>query len=175
MEAGLSTLRPRYERVTAGSSAPFQRAWAMLATLFALAMLRACERRRAMTPGLTRMRLASSARVTSRPVVLVLHSPMTADGAREDFRGQHDGRRIKRGFFPPFPEPCGGGTDQCKSRDAHDCGDQRRPFVVIEGGAGSIDFDTPVFLAIRARLRLSSTAIGAAVAAMCSQRCNKPG
>ncbi len=73
---------------------------------------------------------------------------MTADGAREDFRGQHDGRRIKRGFFPPFPEPCGGGTDQCKSRDAHDCSDQRRPFVVIEGGAGSIDFDTPVFLAI---------------------------
>ena len=66
--AGLfnAVYRPRYERVTAGSSAPLQSAWAMLATPFALAMLRACERRRAMTPGLTRMRLASSARVTSR-------------------------------------------------------------------------------------------------------------
>ena len=38
----------------------------MLATPFALAILRACERKRAMTPGLTRIRLASSARVTSR-------------------------------------------------------------------------------------------------------------
>ncbi|KAF0206718.1 MAG: hypothetical protein FD139_3721 [Methylocystaceae bacterium] len=73
---------------------------------------------------------------------------MTADGAREDFCGQHDGRGIKRGFFPPFPESRGGGTDQCKSRDAHDRGDQRPPFAVIEGGAGSIDFNTPVFLAI---------------------------
>lgn len=33
---------------------PFQRAWTMLATPFALAVLRACKRRRALTPGLTR-------------------------------------------------------------------------------------------------------------------------
>src|SRR5208337_143928 len=57
---------PRYERITAGSSAPVQQAWAMFLTPFALTILRACERRRAMTPGLTRMRLASSASVTSR-------------------------------------------------------------------------------------------------------------
>ena len=29
-----------------------------------------------------------------------------------------------------------------------DCRDQWPPFVIIEGGAGSIDFDMPVFLAI---------------------------
>ena len=40
----------------------------------------------------------------TNPMVLVLHGPMTADGAREDFRGQHDGGRIKGGFFPPFPQ-----------------------------------------------------------------------
>jgi hypothetical protein len=73
---------------------------------------------------------------------------MTADGAREDFSGQHDGGGIKRGFFPPFPEPCGGGTDQSGPRDAQDCDDQRPPFAVFEGGAGSLGFDAPVFLAI---------------------------
>jgi hypothetical protein len=57
--------KPRYKSVTAGSMAPLHRAWAIILTQFAPAMLRACERRRAMTPGLTRMRLASSARVTS--------------------------------------------------------------------------------------------------------------
>jgi hypothetical protein len=72
---------------------------------------------------------------------------MTADGLREDFCGQHDGGRIERGFFPPFPEPCRGGTDQRHARDAYDCGDQRSPFAVAEGGAGSIDLDAPVFLA----------------------------
>src|SRR5208283_5578252 len=39
---------PRYERITAGSSAPVPQAWAMFLTPFALAILRACERRRAM-------------------------------------------------------------------------------------------------------------------------------
>lgn len=59
-----------------------------------------------------------------------------------------DGRCIKCDFFAPFPESCGGGTDQCRSRDAHDRGDQRRPFSVIERSAGRKDFDTPVFLPI---------------------------
>lgn len=39
---------PRYESVTAGSTAPLHKARAMFSTPFALAMLRACERRRAM-------------------------------------------------------------------------------------------------------------------------------
>ena len=81
-------------------------------------------------------------------MILVLHGPMAADGSCEDFCGQHDGGRKKRDFFSPFPEPCRGGTDQRRSRDAYDCGDQRSPFAVAEGDAGSIDLDTPVFLAV---------------------------
>ncbi len=53
-----------------------------------------------------------------------------------------------RGLILLSPEPRGDGTDQCKSRDAHDRGDQRPPFVVIGGGARSKDFNTPVFQAI---------------------------
>ncbi len=84
----------------------------------------------------------------ANPMVLILHGPMTADGSSEDVRGQHDGRRIKCDFFAPFPESRGGGADQCETRDAHDRGDQRRPFAVIEKSAGCKDFDTPVFLPI---------------------------
>ena len=73
---------------------------------------------------------------------------MTADGAGKDLRGQHDRGRIKRGFFPAFPEPGGGGTDQRHARDADNRGDQEPPFAIPEGCVGSIDLDAPVFLAI---------------------------
>ncbi len=81
-------------------------------------------------------------------MVLVFHGPMTADGAREGFRGQHNGGRIEGGFFPPLPHPSGGGTDQRRARHAHDCSDECPPLASIQGGAGDIDLDTPVLLAI---------------------------
>jgi len=37
------------------------------------------------------------------PMVFVFYGPMTEDGAREGFRGKHDGGRIEGGFFPPLP------------------------------------------------------------------------
>jgi len=58
--------RPVYERLTAGSRAAVQSASAMFVAPLARAILSALLRNRAMMPGLTRMRLASSARVTSR-------------------------------------------------------------------------------------------------------------
>jgi len=57
---------PLYERLTVGSMAAIQRAWAMFSMPLARAMLSTWLRSLAMMPGLMRMRLASSARVTSR-------------------------------------------------------------------------------------------------------------
>src|SRR3954470_24423845 len=65
---GCSTLIGRlcYERLTVGSMAAIQRARAMFSAPLARAMLSTELRSLAMMPGLIRMRLASSARVTSR-------------------------------------------------------------------------------------------------------------
>src|SRR4051812_12087500 len=57
---------PLYERLTVGSMAAIQRARAMFSAPLARAMLSTELRSLAMMPGLIRMRLASSARVTSR-------------------------------------------------------------------------------------------------------------
>src|SRR4051812_22576703 len=57
---------PLYERLTVGSMAAIQRARAMFSAPLARAMVSTELRSLAMMPGLIRMRLASSARVTSR-------------------------------------------------------------------------------------------------------------
>jgi hypothetical protein len=81
-------------------------------------------------------------------MVFVFYGSMTEDGAREGFRGKNDRGRIEGGFFPPFPHPSGGGTDQRRARHAHDCSIECPPLASVQGGDGYIDLDTPVLLAI---------------------------